>query len=225
MQTSLPTTSPAPAASRDDWLATLAHDSLGDFELTPEIDRDLTQRALAARHARDDRDQLFTLLAYKTLRFCARFQRWNLDPWEPDDVVQEGWLAFHDVLQTWRPLTGSHGPAGFGYYYLRVFPLRLHDRVLALTGTRRDRPTPLPWLPDNDARCDPDDYEGEALTRLILAEICGQLNAVETTILRGRLTDDTPSATLVSATGLSRSTFYRRWARITAVAADVLGVG
>src|SRR4051812_7392829 len=94
-----------------DWLTDLARRSLGDFDLTPEIDADLSRRALAARTDPDERNALFVLLAYKVRRFSMRFMRWHLAPWEPADVLQETWLTFVELLESWTPLQSPSCPA------------------------------------------------------------------------------------------------------------------
>jgi RNA polymerase sigma factor (sigma-70 family) len=166
---------------------------------------------------------LFFLLSMKVNRFASRFRRWTLDPWEFDDVLQEAYLAFDDLLRTWQPLEGNGGPAGFGFYFLRVFPLRLHDRVLAMTRTRSDQPLVLPWQEAIDLRPDPVDRQSDAETALILAEICGHLNAVDEAILRCRVADTSDVSTIAMRVGVSRRTLYRRWGRIIAIARNEWG--
>lgn len=198
------------------WLTALAPDSLGDIELTPEIDADLSHRAILSRTDPLAREQLFTLLAWKTDRFCARFRRWSIAPWELDDVRQEAFLAFAEIIERWQPLEGNGGPAGFGYYYLRVFPLRLSDRVRRMI----DRVHPLPWTPEHDTRPDPSVIDETALTEAIIAEICGRLNATDATIFTLRLADvaTRDAARLI---GVNRRTLHRNWPRIVSIAREV----
>ncbi|MGH9174689.1 MAG: hypothetical protein ACRD1H_10035, partial [Vicinamibacterales bacterium] len=195
-----------------DWLTTLARDSLGDFELTPEIDADLSRRAISARDHRAERDALFHLLALKANRFCARFWRWRLSPWEIDDVRQEAFLAFVDVLTAWRPIEADGGPAGFGYYFMRSYPLRLTDRVQRLVGTRRGRPAATAWTERIDDRLDPAEMERDIETLAFISALSAQLDATDARILFVRGSDGT-IAELASRAGVSRRTFYRRWNR------------
>jgi DNA-directed RNA polymerase specialized sigma24 family protein len=213
---------PANVPAAGDWLAALAQESLGDFELTTEIDTDLSIRAVAARHDSVARDQLFALLAFKLRRFCTRFHRWNLDPWEFEDVLQESYLVFVDLLASWRPLEGAPEPAGFGYYVFRVFPLRLTDHVNALVRTRRDRLTPISWAPEIDLRLDPTSPESDASTAAIMAAVCGRLNAVDATIFRLRSTTEQRPETIARIAGVSRRTLYRRWGEIVRIAREEL---
>jgi RNA polymerase sigma factor (sigma-70 family) len=200
-----------------DWLATLARDSLGDFELTPEIDADLSLRAVRAWTDHAEREALFRLLALKVRRFCARYRRWNLGPWEFADVLQETWLVYVDILMAWRPLPGSSRPAGFGYYALRVFPLRLTDRVVAMTGSRRDRPRPVVWNAELDVRLDPSDMERDVETAAFILAVAEQLDARDARILRLRAADHRSVDAIACDAGVSRRTLHRRWRHIARV--------
>lgn len=195
----------------DDWLSPLAGESLGDFALTREIDADLSWQALLARDDPAVRDALFGLLAFKINRFCSRFRRWNLRPWEIDDVRQEAYLAFIEVLNGWRPIPGASVPAGFGYYFMRVYPLRLNDRVRLIVRTRRDRLTPSTWSESDDDRLDPGEMERDIETLAFVIELSAQLDAADARILLLRTADDLAPDEIAARTGISRRTFYRRW--------------
>ena len=199
-----------------DWLTLLASQSLGDFELTFECDADLTRRALLARDDPSERDTLFRLLAFKINRFCSRFRRWNLLPWEIDDVRQEAYLAYVDVLNGWRPIPSESGPAGFGYYFMRVYPLRLSDRVRRVVQTRRDRPAPSIWSADDDERPDPSEMERDMETMAFIMEMTARLDATQARILLLHTAADLAPNDVAARTGISRRTFYRRWKEIAA---------
>lgn len=204
------------------WLSELAKRSLGDFELTPEIDADLSLRAISARADPAERDLLFTLLAMKTYRFCSRFRRWSLFPWEQADVWQETYLVFVALLETWRPLEGNGGPAGFGYYFVQVFPRRLADRVNALVETRKRQGAalPLPWIPEADERPVPDVMEDDTETAAIIAAICGRLNAADAVVFHLSATTELPRDNIASIAHISRRTLYRRWNQIVSIARE-----
>lgn len=199
-----------------DWLSPLAGDSLGDFALNREIDADLSRRALVARGDPALRDALFHLLAFKINRFCSRFRRWNLRPWEIDDVRQEAYLAFVDVLIGWRPIAGAGGPVGFGFYFMRVYPLRLTDRVRRVVRTRRDRLTPATWSESRDDRLDPAAMERDIEALAFIIEMSARLDAADAQILLLRTADDLDPDEIAARTGISRRTFYRRWKGIAA---------
>lgn len=200
------------------WLDTLSELSLGDFEMSPDLDAKLSALALRARTDRVACEELFVLLAFKTARFCRRFRGWSLAPWTYDDIVQEAFLAFDDLLRVWKPIDSTHGPAGFGFYYLRVYPLRLTDRVRAILRTRRDAPTILPWDPGIDVRHEPGNPLSDIETQDILQRICGHLNAADATILLGRVAGNDDMNVVAAAAGVSRRTLYRRWKKIAAIA-------
>lgn len=160
-----------------DWLSLLAGDSLGDFGLTPDIDADLSRRALLARDDAVARDDLFVLLALKINRFCSRFRRWNLRPWDIDDVRQEAYLTFVDVVNGWRPIPSGDTLAGFGFYFMRVYPLRLTDRVRRVVLTRRDRPSASAWSEVADDRRDPSEMERDIETLAFIIEMSNRLDA------------------------------------------------
>ncbi|MDQ3549241.1 MAG: sigma-70 family RNA polymerase sigma factor [Chloroflexota bacterium] len=199
-----------------DWLSLLASESLGDFALTADIDADLSRRALLARDDRAARDNLFVLLAFKINRFCSRFRRWNLRPWEIDDVRQEAYLAFIDIVNGWRPIPGGDTPAGFSFYFMRVYPLRLTDRVRHVVQTRRDRPSTVAWSEDADDRPDPCAMERDIETVAFIIEMSARLDTADARILLLRANDDLPPDEVAAQAGVSRRTFYRRWKGIAA---------
>lgn len=200
----------------NDWLSSLSDESLGDFALTPEIDADLSCRALRAQREPAERDILFNLLALKINRFCARFRRWNLRPWEIDDVRQEAYVTFVDVLNGWRPITSDGAPSGFSYYFMRAYPGRLNDKVVSIVGTRRGRPTPATWHEERDDRIDPAEMERDIEMLAYIMELSASLDAANARILLLRTADDLTPDDIAARTGISRRTYYRRWKRIAA---------
>ncbi len=197
--------------STHDWLSQLARESLGDFALATEIDADLSLRALRSQFDPVERDILFNLLTLKINRFCSRFRRWNLRPWEFDDVRQEAYMAFVDVLNGWRPIPGGDAPAGFAYYFMRVYPLRLTDRVQHVVGTRRGRPRSSIWSEELDDRVDPSEMEQDIETLAYIMDLSARLDAANARILLLRTADDLGPDDVAAQTGISRRTYYRRW--------------
>lgn len=202
--------------SSHDWLSLLSVASLGDFPLTSEIDADLSRRALLARDDPAARDQLFVLLAFKINRFCSRFRRWNLRPWEIDDVRQEAYLAFVDVVHGWRPIPGGDTQAGFGYYFFHVYPLRLTDRVRRVVRTRRGRPSPTTWTAAGDERHDPTEMERDVEALTFIIEMSARLDAEDARIMLLHAAGDLSRDEIAARTGISRRTVYRRWRGIAA---------
>ncbi|HEX5167273.1 MAG TPA: sigma-70 family RNA polymerase sigma factor [Thermomicrobiales bacterium] len=199
-----------------DWLSPLAVESLGDFHLTRQIDADLSQRALDAAGDPAARDALFNLLAFKINRFCSRFRRWNLRPWEFEDVRQEAYLAFVDVLNGWQPVPGREVPAGFGYYFMRVYPLRLTDRVRRILRTKRNRPATTSLTDADVDRRDPAEMERDIETLASIIQLSEGLDAADARILLLRTTDDLSPDEIAAQAGVSRRTYFRRWNGIAA---------
>lgn len=211
-------TNDSSALNPRNWLDTFAARSLGDIEMTPDLDLDLSRDAIVARHDRASRDRLLEALAWKVARFCARYARRSLDPWEFDDVQQEAFLTFIDVLESWTPLVSQDGPAGFGYYFLRVYPLRLASRVSML----RRRPATASQA---GARLDPidqTDIEDTVLVNQVIAEICGQLNALDQSIFQLAARDGLGPSRIADLTQISRRTIHRHWPAIVSIARERL---
>jgi hypothetical protein len=201
-------------------MSLLCAQSLGDFELNADLDADLSAHAVAARSDPVERNLLFTFLASKVNRFAARYRHWDLDPWTFDDVLQATFPVFVDVLDTWQPLDLAGKPAGFGAYFLLIFPRRLAGAVRDMLN--RGPGGSISWLAEHDPRLDPLDLPNEATTRQIMADICGQLNAVDSAIFQIRVTTDQPNAVITDLTGLSRRSIHRHWGAIVSIARGVL---
>lgn len=209
---------------RQGWLAGYEPQSLGDFELSPRLDQELSILALAACDAPAVRRALFIALATKIARFSQPFLRWREAPWERDDVLQETWIAFDDLLQAWQPLEGNGPPAGFGYYFLSVYRFRLRDRLIAGSDFRRaQRPIAAHGVDERDL-AGPDDVEQAASTQALLEQICGKLNGVDAALLRHRAAglEFDPAQLRAAGITVSRRTAYRRWQRIVTVASEIV---
>ncbi len=201
------------------WLAAFSARSLGDAEITPDLDLALSRDALLARHVGFVRDQLLEAFAWKISRYCARYRRLDLSPWSFDDVEQEAFLAFVDVLESWTPLVSQDGPAGFGYYFLRVYPLRLADRVRVLRRQETITTSGGGALADQP---DPDDIEETILVNQVIAEICGHLNALDQTIFQLSVRDGHGPSRIADLTGINRRTIQRHWPTIVWIARERL---
>lgn len=194
------------------WMTTVAGQSLGNFETTPELDRELSQLALAARSDASERDRLYVLLAAKIERFAARFRSWRLEPFTIDDVQQETYLVFAAIIDAWTPRHEAGRPFGFLYFFLKIYPLRLSDAVSDMIGRRQ--PAPL-VLPDGDR--DPPDCslpEGEAIVSAIVDDLCTRLTSEQAMMLRLRVASGRSLPQVANELGLARRTAYRRWHNI-----------
>ncbi|HAX23652.1 MAG TPA: sigma-70 family RNA polymerase sigma factor [Thermomicrobiales bacterium] len=202
-----------------DWLTALIARSLGDVEMTPDLDLALSRYALLARDDLAIRDRLLTMLSWKVARFCARYRRRAIDPWEIDDVQQEAFLAFVDVLAGWQPLTSQDGPAGFGYYFLRVFPMRLAGRVRALL---REGAIVAPQDGAPHDPLDSIDIEDIVLANQVIVEICGYLNSRDQAIFQLSVRDGHGPSRIAELIGVNRRTIHRHWPAIVSIARERL---
>lgn len=208
---------PGLASTPRQWPAAFARASLGDFELTPALDAELSALALAARDDPLARDELFVRLAGKVMRFAARFDSWDIAPVEPDDVRQECYLVFLATLAQWTP-TDPAAPGGFGAWFLRVFPLRLANAVRRQIGRRYRTQVVLP--PGVELRPDPDVDAASIVVALTLGELCGRLDARAGAIVRLRVAG-LPTRDVAAAVGVSERAVQRSLLRFARLARPV----
>lgn len=202
------------------WLATLATDSLGDFEISESLDRDLSLIAAGARSNPSERDELFTLLAAKVERFTMRFRYWDLTPWSFDDVLQLSYLVFVSTIERWKPRVPDATPAGYLYYFLSVFPLWLASEVSRLLGRSRPISFSLDAQDTEDLEREPDvaDLDGAA----IIDDLCERLTPIDARLLRLRVHTGQSIPQAARAVGLARRTAYRRWHNIVEIGREYL---
>lgn len=212
-------TNTSPSVTTPGWLDALAARSLGDVEITPDLDLMLSRDALLARHAAPVRNQLLEALAMKIARFCSRFRRRDLSPWSFDDVEQEAYLAFVDVLDTWSPLVSPDGPAGFGYYFLRVFPMRLAGRVRVLL---REETLTVGASDAHLALPDPTEIEETILVNQVINEICGHLNSLDREIFQLSVRNGLGPTRIADLTHVNRRTIQRHWPTIVSIVRERL---
>lgn len=194
------------------WIDTLVPDSLGDFEVTPELDLRLSRLALDGRTDPVARDELLTLLAAKIERFARRFRHWSLGIWEYGDVLQEAWLTFLDTINRWRPRWEDGSPAGYLYYFLAIYRLWLSRRVTRLL--RRGYPLEASLPDDQEHVADSDTHESDAIVINLLDRVRSRLGDQAGEMLHLRLVADRTVPEIALATGIPRRTAYRRWSTI-----------
>jgi RNA polymerase sigma factor (sigma-70 family) len=193
---------PAPPAivpvvtAADDLSATL------ERRLLPTV-----QRAHAG--CQEARDALYIAFGPKLERFTRRVHAPFLGDdrtgvWDRDDVEQEAWLVFDELIAQWTP------ERPFGRYILATFPWRLRDAVYRGIG-RRGVPSRMAlvaigehdWLRDGSAAAD------EA--QVLLEIIAERLPAMQAMILRRHVGDGETLSAIARDLDISRRTITRQW--------------
>lgn len=179
-------------------------------ELLPAFERILEPIAYRAWSGdRAARDALFAAFEPKLMRFARGIHVPFAPPgafaiWDRDDVAQEVYLAFVDVIASWTP----HIP--FGRYVLAHFPWRLRDVVyrglarpvvpFGLIAVPAER---IDWMGDASA---------EAAESLVLLEsLAVSFAPPYDDILRWHIGDGESLMTIAGRLGCSRRTATRRW--------------
>ncbi|HET9014235.1 MAG TPA: sigma-70 family RNA polymerase sigma factor [Thermomicrobiaceae bacterium] len=133
-------------------------ESLGDFDPTPDLDARLNALARRAQTDPAARNTLYAALDFKIDRFVRRYhyRADRLHVCEPEDIAQEGFLVFADLVQKWP------GQESFLGYFFSRFPWRLARAIDQLErGWPADRLQPLEapddLPPSEPARLDPVD--------------------------------------------------------------------
>ncbi|CAA9557911.1 MAG: hypothetical protein AVDCRST_MAG70-1432 [uncultured Thermomicrobiales bacterium] len=175
--------------------------------VSPELDaRMVTLARLAQAGDREARDRLYSLFAPRIARYARRFagDGWRLDPaWDGDDLTQEGYLIFIDLVASWP------GGPSFAAYALGYLPWRLRNAVRRLNGPRpRAFPAPaaaLAELADHSA--------GTAEAIVLLETVAAGLPAPDGEVLLWRVRDGEPVGVIAARLGISRRTVSRSWQR------------
>jgi RNA polymerase sigma factor (sigma-70 family) len=179
-------------------------------EIPPEVDRVLTMVASEAQPGDTAaRNALYAACAPKIARFVRRYRfvtghRAGIDL---DDVAQEAFVAFADLVEHWP------GGDSFCAYFLGHFPWELKNRVRRhLAISRRSvgfgAASELDLLTDGSAAAS----EAIALLR-VLAE---GLPEPDGSILLWRVRDGESFGTIARRLGTSRRTVMRAWDRTLA---------
>lgn len=167
--------------------------------------------ATAARAARagdaPSRNALYAALAEWIAADVRRFRRraWRASgDWDLDDVAQEAFFAFVDVVERW-----PDGEPFLAHFRAR-FPLRLTDAVRRLEagGRFRQGVAAVDLLHDDSAAA----AEGLAL----LEALAARLPAPDGAILLWRVRDAEGWPTIARRLGVNRRWLLRRWGRICA---------
>jgi len=173
--------------------------------ISPELDRALTDAALAARAGdRAARNALYFALEPKIAAHVARYRRLlreRLPLWEPDDLAQEAFLVFAELVTEW-PGDGTFAP-----FFLRRFPLRLHRAVRQLEGPRFTRVSASRYRLELLA----DESAAAAEANALLAALAARLDPLDARILVGRILERESFTALSRRLRLDPQMLRRRW--------------
>lgn len=190
---------------------------------TPAQDALLTA---IARHAqlgdRAARDLLWRAFASRLQPIMFRCGRiaWQREwvrrdgrPWALDDLRQEGWLVFAELITAWD------GKGSFISYVTAYFPWRLRDAMRRLGPARRVRSRPYPAR-----RILADEYREllDAEAKELLTPIMAALSPADAIVLQMRVMEDLSLTEIARQLGVNRRTITRRWVRICRVARSIL---
>jgi len=194
-----------------------------DQPVTPAEETLLADIARQARRgdagARDLLWRSFEARLEATLYRCGRMtwqQGWarrNGRPWELDDLRQEAWLVFSDLVMEWN------GEGGFAPYVIRCFPLRLRRAIRDLGPM--PRAVRLPVMTDDEPDPEGGDMRVEEDDEL-LAAVQAALSPRDALVLQMRIADELSLSEIARRLVVSRRTMVREWARIRRVARTVV---
>ena len=180
----------------------------------------LTAVAHRARHGdRDARELLWRAFVPRlepAVSRCGRMTflpHWavrNGQPWELDDLRQEAWLVFAEVIGAWD------GQGSFVPYATAYFPWRLRNAMRRLGPARRARP--LAAAAGSASAC-----AGlrDAERASLLATLGAALTPADARVLELRL-EGFSLTVIARRLGVTRRTVSRRWGRIRRIARELL---
>lgn len=179
-------------------------------ELSAATEHRLRPTALRARAGCPAaRDALYLALHPKLERFIRRvrvpmFGDDRTGIWDRDDVEQEAFLVFIELLDQWE----TERP--FGRYVLSTFPWRLRDAIYRGIG-RRGVPTRMGLVSIDDTAWLHDGSAAAAEATVLLGILAERLPALQAEILRRHIRDGDTLTTIARDLDLSRRTVTRQW--------------
>jgi RNA polymerase sigma factor (sigma-70 family) len=179
-------------------------------DLSAALERRLRPTVLRARAGCPvARDALYLALRPKLERFMRRvrvpmFGEDRTGIWDRDDVEQEAWLVFAELIDQWEP------ERPFGRYVLATFPWRLRDAIYRGIG-RRGVPTRMALVPIEDHGGLHDGSAAAEEASVLLGIIAERLPALQAEILRRHVGDGDTLTAIARDLELSRRTVTRQW--------------
>jgi len=189
---------------------------IGPFDPIPaQVDSVLTAAARLAKAGNaETRNRLFLAFQPKLSQISRQIRFWMLPvTWEREDLEQEIFLVFVDLLDAWS------GDLPFTGYLLGHFSWRLRGTVRRARQAER-----LPVGAFDASASLPDDSWAAEELRILLEEVAAHFSSLERAILLGRVCDGEGFGALAHRLGVSRKTVYRHWIAILAELRASLGV-
>jgi RNA polymerase sigma factor (sigma-70 family) len=179
-------------------------ESLGDFDTSIELDARLGALALRARTDPNARDALYRLLEFKIERFVRhyRFRAGQMTVYEFDDVAQEAYVVFCDLIERWP------GDRSFLGYFFTRFPWWLSKAISRIErGTSTNQFVPIEEVDEPPPSPYPDD-------ELVLVEAGALLGPRDRALLELRVGYGMDMRQIARTLGVHSRTLHRHWARI-----------
>lgn len=189
-------------------------------DLSPTLERRLAPTVHLAHHGdQQARDALFIAFQPKLSRFVGGIRAPRIHPdqtgiWDRDDVEQEAWLVFDELVRHWTP------DRPFGRYILANFPWRLRDAVFRGIARRGVPPRMTAvsigdddWLHDGSAT--------SAEAQVLLDALADRLPDMQGVILRRHVGNGETLTAIARDLDVSRRTVTRQWRAVR----DHLAVG
>ena len=195
---------------------------LSPHERVPDaIDAQLARLAAQAKDGdRAARNALYLALlpriasSIRKLRYSGNWNSSEGRSWLFDDLEQETFLIYCDLLDEWNP----EPPRFAGYFFSRL-PWRLRDRLRAWSTTTQRESQPLPL----DALCD--DIADPAIVRVMIESLLAAIDPDDAAVLRLRFIDGMREREIAIALGVSTRTVRRRRMRGMAAIRDTSSYG
>lgn len=179
-------------------------------DVGPTLERRLAPTVQRAHLGdKDARAALFLAFRPKLIRFIRRIPTPRTRPdqvglWDRDDVEQEAWIVFNELIAQWSP------ERPFGRYVLANFSWRLRDAVYRGVA-RRGVPPRMTLVPIGDHDWLHDGSAAGAEARALLNAVAERLPDIQGVILRRHIGDGEALSVIARDLGVSRRTVTRHW--------------
>ena len=155
------------------------------------------------------RDALWFALWPKLQRMTWNVPAPRSGIWDHDDVTQEAWLAFEQLVRSWP------GDRPFGRYVLASFRWRLRDRVTRGIGRPAVPPRTITVRIDDELQVR-DQRAGEAFACAEIHILADSLPAFQGALLRRHILGGESLVSIAADHGVSKRTSVRHWREVRA---------